>query len=126
MVERTGDQVLVQLNEQQLWVTKTWFNRHFSGTFELLWQPNDNLPREIGRSARLSQVQWLENNLARLTHRQARLMDSFDPQLERELMTFQRQHGLKADGIAGSQTLVQLSLFLSQQGPRLSSSGEVF
>jgi general secretion pathway protein A len=126
MVERTGDQVLVQLNEQQLWVTKTWFNRHFSGTFELLWQPKDNLPREIGRSAHLSQVQWLENNLARLTHRQARLMDSFDPQLERELMTFQRQHGLKADGIAGSQTLVQLSLFLSQQGPRLSSSGEVF
>lgn len=34
-------------------------------------------------------------------------------------MDFQRQHGLRADAIAGSQTLVQLNLYLSDKGPRL-------
>jgi general secretion pathway protein A len=122
LVERDDDQVLLQLNEQQLWVSKHWFNQHFSGTFELLWQPTKRVPREISRGSHLSQVQWLENNLAKINGRQARLMDDFDHELERELMAFQRQHGLKADGIAGSQTLVQLNLFTSKQGPRLTSA----
>ncbi|WP_445947279.1 ExeA family protein, partial [Shewanella sp.] len=119
LIEQSDDKLLLQLNEQQLWVTKAWFNRHFSGTFELLWQPSKRVPREISRGAHLSQVQWLENNLAKVAGRQARLMDSFDAELERQLITFQRQHGLKADGIAGSQTLVQLNLFNSKLGPRL-------
>jgi general secretion pathway protein A len=122
LVEREDDQVLLQLNEQQLWVSKHWFNQHFSGTFELLWQPTKRVPREISRGSHLSQVQWLENNLAKINGRQARLMDNFDLELERELMAFQRHHGLKADGIAGSQTLVQLNLFTSKQGPRLTSA----
>ena len=37
--------------------------------------------------------------------------------------SFQSQHGLKADGIAGNQTLVRLNLYLSQQGPRLTDNG---
>ncbi len=45
-------------------------------------------------------------------------------ELEQQLMQFQRQHGLKPDGIAGNQTLIQLNLYLSQQGPRLSASEE--
>ena len=81
------------------------------------------MPREIGQSAPLAQVQWLENSLAMIDQRPARLVSQFDRQLEQHLMSFQRLHGLKADGIAGSQTLVQINLYLSQTGPRLSSAG---
>ncbi|MCG9695898.1 ExeA family protein [Shewanella sp. Isolate11] len=123
VVSRQGDQLLMQLSEQQLWVDREWFNRHFAGTFELLWQTPDYQPKEIGRSAPVSQIQWLENALAHIQKKSPRLVSSFDDQLEQELKSFQRQHGLRADAIAGHQTLVQLNLYLSDQGPRLLESG---
>lgn len=122
IVERQAEQILLQLGEQQFWVNKDWFDRHFSGTFEILWQPDSVLPREIGQTSSLSQVQWLENSLALVNQRPARLLTQFDSELEQQLIAFQRQHGLKPDGIAGNQTLVQLNLYLSQQGPRLSTA----
>lgn len=119
LVSRQGEQMLIQLNEQQLWVDRDWFNRHFSGTFELLWQsPNSNVT-EIGRNASQAQLQWLENSLATIASKPPRLVSYFDQQLEQSLREFQRTHGLRADAIAGSQTLVQLNLYLSDQGPRL-------
>ncbi|MCL1043989.1 AAA family ATPase [Shewanella electrodiphila] len=120
VVAREGEQILLQLSEQQLWVNKDWFNRHFSGTFELLWKASGDIPREISRTSNLSQIQWLETSLAIISQRAPRLVNSFDNNLEQELMAFQRQHGLKSDGIAGNQTLVQINLYLNQQGPRLS------
>ncbi|QIR15277.1 ExeA family protein [Shewanella aestuarii] len=122
IVERQYDQILLQLGEQQFWVTKDWFDRHFSGTFEILWQPEQTLPREIAQSSPLAQLQWLENSLAMIGKRPARLINQFDSQLEQSLISFQRLHGLKPDGIAGNQTLVQINLYLSQQGPRLSTT----
>lgn len=122
VVSRSGDQLLLQLNEQQLWVDRDWFNRHFSGTFEILWQAPDGQPREIGQGSNLAQIQWLENSLAKIDNTAPRLVDRFDTQLEEQLKRFQRKHGLRADAIAGSQTLVQLNLYLSAQGPRLTQA----
>jgi len=121
IVDRQVEQILLQLGEQQFWVNKDWFDRHFSGTFEILWQPDAVMPRDISQSSSMAQVQWLENSLALVNKRPARLLTQFDAELEQQLMHFQRQHGLKPDGIAGNQTLVQLNLYLNQQGPRLSA-----
>ncbi|WP_372873029.1 ExeA family protein [Shewanella sp.] len=123
VIERDGDELLVQLAEQQLWVNRDWFNRHFTGTFELLWQAPSYSPREISISSPQPEVQWLENGLARVENSAPRLLSQFDAELEERLKIFQRQHGLKADGIAGSQTLAQLNLYLSQEGPRLVQGG---
>ncbi|MCS6207626.1 ExeA family protein [Shewanella baltica] len=118
-----GDQLLMQLGEQQLWVDRAWFNQHFSGTFEILWQA-PNLPMmDISQKSSPGQLQWLENALAHVNNRNARRVNQFDVQLENDLKSFQSQHGLKADGIAGNQTLVRLNLYLSQQGPRLTDNG---
>lgn len=119
VISRSGDQLLLQLNEQQLWVDRDWFNRHFSGTFEILWQAPEGQPREIGQGSNPAQIQWLENSLAKIDNTTPRLVSRFDTQLEEQLKRFQRKHGLRADAIAGSQTLVQLNLYLSAQGPRL-------
>ncbi|ABZ75592.1 Peptidoglycan-binding domain 1 protein [Shewanella halifaxensis HAW-EB4] len=126
VVSRQGEQILLQLDEQQLWVSRDWFNRHFTGTFELLWQAPQHQPKEIGQSANQAQIQWLENSLARITDTPPRLVSHFDPQLEQKLKAFQRQHGLIADGIAGTQTLVQLNLYLSDAGPRLGQSQRLY
>lgn len=118
-----GEQLLMQLGEQQLWVERTWFNQHFSGTFEILWQA-PNLPMmEISQKSSPGQWQWLENALAQVTNRPARRVSQFDLKLENDLKAFQSQHGLRADGIAGNQTLVRLNLYLSDQGPRLTDNG---
>ena len=119
VVSRHGEQLLLQLNEQQLWVDRDWFTRHFSGTFEILWQAPISQPREIGQGSNSQQIQWLENSLAKIDNTAPRLVDGFDAKLEDKLMRFQREHGLRADAIAGSQTLVQLNLYLSAEGPRL-------
>lgn len=119
VVARHGEQLLLQLNEQQLWVEREWFTRHFSGTFEVLWQAPASQPREISKGSNAEQIQWLENSLATIDQSAPRLVDRFDSNLEQRLMRFQRQHGLRADAIAGSQTLVQLNLYLSSDGPRL-------
>ena len=126
IVSRQGEQVLLQLNEQQLWVSRDWFNRHFTGTFEILWQAPTNQPKEIGQSANPAQIQWLENSLARVTDTSPRLVNRFDAELEQKLKAFQRQHGLTPDGIAGSQTLVQLNLYLSDSGPRLGQTKRLY
>lgn len=123
VVARQGDQLMLQLGEQRLWVDRDWFTRHFSGTFEILWRPNNGQVKEISASASTAQIQWLENSLARLDNSAPRLVSYFDTQLEQKLMHFQRTHGLKPDGIAGSQTLIRLNLYLSQQGPRLQQGG---
>ncbi|GIU21467.1 MULTISPECIES: ExeA family protein [unclassified Shewanella] len=126
VVSRQGEQILLQLNEQQLWVSRDWFTRHFTGTFEILWQAPHNQPKEIGQSANQAQIQWLENSLARINDRAPRLVDHFDAELEQQLKAFQRQHGLSADGIAGTQTLIQLNLYLSDAGPRLGQSKRLY
>lgn len=118
-----GDQLLMQLGEQQLWVDRAWFNLHFSGTFEILWQAPSLPMVEISQKSSPGQLQWLENALAHVTHRNARRVSQFDVKLENDLKAFQSQHGLKADGIAGNQTLVRLNLYLSEQGPRLTDNG---
>ncbi|MCL2917452.1 ExeA family protein [Shewanella litorisediminis] len=123
VIERDGDELLVQLAEQQLWVNRDWFNRHFTGTFELFWQAPVYSPREIGIASPQPEVQWLENGLAKVDKITPRLVNEFDTELENRLKLFQRQHGLKADGIAGSQTLQQLNLYLSNDGPRLVQGG---
>ncbi|MFB2642440.1 AAA family ATPase [Shewanella bicestrii] len=118
-----ADQLLMQLGEQQLWVDRAWFNQHFSGTFEILWQA-PNLPMlEISQKSSPGQLQWLENALAHVANRPSRRVSQFDLKLENDLKAFQSQHGLKADGIAGNQTLVRLNLYLSEQGPRLTDKG---
>lgn len=113
-----SEQVLLQLNEQQLWVSKKWFNHHFSRTYEVFAEAA-SAPVVIDERATVNQLQWLENSLALVLDRPPRLVSAFDKGLKEELKTFQQQHGLKADGIAGSQTLSQLNLYLSTQGPRL-------
>ncbi|MCL2913457.1 AAA family ATPase [Shewanella corallii] len=125
LISRDGEELLLQLGEQQFWVSRDWFERHFSGVFEILWQPDQDASQPIGPHSSQPQLQWLENSLAMVDKVPARLVNGYDSQLEQRLKTFQRQHGLQADGIAGSQTLTQLGLYLSQSGPRL-SSGEQF
>ncbi|MBY5993702.1 ExeA family protein [Ferrimonas balearica] len=119
LLAREADRLLVQLGEQQLWMSPDWVRRHYLGNYTLLWRPPQSLPNLIGPDSATGQLQWLENRLARVQTRDARLLSGFDRQLEADLRAFQRQQGLAIDGLAGRHTLERLSMLGSETGPRL-------
>ncbi len=124
LVAVKGEQLLLQLGTQQFWVQRTWFSHHFSGTFELFYKADSTPSGLIGHNSSLAKVQWLADALAQVYQLPHRPLAGFDVALTQLVKRFQRQHGLIDDGIAGAQTLIQLNLYLSQQGPRLSDKQE--
>ncbi len=124
VIAREGQRLKLQLAEQQIWVTRSWFEQHYSGTFELLWQKPQVTQKEINNTSSSKDAQWLENQLSKINHKAPRMVDYFDVDLKKELMKFQQHHGLKADGIVGRQTFIQLNLYASSHGPRLMKSVE--
>jgi general secretion pathway protein A len=123
LVSSNAQQLLLQLGEQQFWVTDDWFNQHFSGMYELLWQPAAQAQQAITPSSSLDKVQWLENALATASQRSPRVMSYFDTELEQELKDFQRAHGLPVESDASLATLAQLSIYQHNHGPVLQNGG---
>ncbi|MGL4473661.1 MAG: peptidoglycan-binding domain-containing protein, partial [Shewanella sp.] len=74
-------------------------------------------PRVVG-----SRVQWLEDALALVQQRSVRTLSKFDDELTLNLKQFQQQQGLKADGIAGRDTLSRLDMLLNTTGPQLTQA----
>lgn len=112
-------QLQLQLADQQVWVSSEWFNERFTGAFELIWKPEHQLPKKVGPGSQGRSVQWLENALAKVQNQPHRFVRYYDEVLSQKIQNFQRQYGLRADGIAGYKTLIQISLLLHPSGPKL-------
>ncbi len=101
-------------------VTRSWF-----GDFMLLWRPPSGTPLSLGPGSSGPAVTWLRNSLAAIDGRFASSNpDSpvFDDELERIVRTFQREHRLDVDGLAGQQTQIIINSLLAVEGtPRLST-----
>lgn len=93
---------------------------YWQGDFTLLWQAPPGFSGSLGRSSRGPAVAWLR---ARLDSLNGRPVDPapgelYDEGIMAELRDFQATQGLKADGIAGEQSLILLSQTLPD-APRL-------
>ncbi|MDH3620518.1 MAG: AAA family ATPase [Gammaproteobacteria bacterium] len=101
-------------------ITQTWF-----GNFMLLWQPPTGAATSLGRGSQGEDVTWLRNSLAAIDGRYASAdpdSNQFDAELEQIVQTFQRDHRLDVDGLAGQQTQIIINSLLAVEGtPRLSS-----
>jgi len=62
----------------------------------------------LGRGARGPEVKEMQTRLARLGYVVGPLDGIFGPKTERAVRLFQQEHGLKVDGIAGTQTIKEL------------------
>lgn len=82
----------------------------WSGEFLLLWQ-RETEQTELTQGSRGPGVVWLRQRLARAEGRSLTppVPASFGPELRSEVMKFQSSHGLDADGVAGTRTLILLS-----------------
>jgi general secretion pathway protein A len=98
-----------------------WF-----GAYLLFWKPAGGSDEQIGPGTRSDKVRWLRQSLAAIDNAYQpaeQNSDLFDPELEQQLIAFQRQHRLEADGLAGQKTQIIINTLLaSDDRPRLSGS----
>ena len=106
-----GDRLLVDPGDREQWVKLSDIEPQWQGHFAMLWRPTLDVAL-LGMGSSGEGVTWLRTQLsladgeplAEITGQ-----DQFDDKLQRRLQSFQRQHGLNADGIAGPWTMILLS-----------------
>jgi len=102
-------------------ITDAWF-----GKFMLLWRPPTGTAISLGPGSEGHDVAWLRNSLAAIDGSYASTdskSEVFDAELEQLVMSFQRDHRLEVDGLAGQQTQIIINSLLAVEGtPRLSTS----
>jgi general secretion pathway protein A len=102
-------------------VSKFWF-----GQFMLIWRPPNGSAEAISPGMQNANVRWLRQSLAQIDtdyQPQTSAPDYFDTELEQQLITFQRQNRLDADGLAGQKTQIIINSLLALDGtPTLSAS----
>ena len=102
-------------------VTRSWF-----GDFMLLWRPPKGGVTALGLGSSGPAVAWLRESLAAIDSRYASANAAspiFDAELERIVRSFQRDHRLDVDGLAGQQTQIIINSLLTVDGtPRLSTA----
>jgi general secretion pathway protein A len=81
------------------------------GDFVVLWHPHDSITETIWPGANGPEVAWLREALARLDLASNNVTDAdhYDTALRASVVRFQRSVGLRADGIAGTETLIALT-----------------
>jgi general secretion pathway protein A len=97
-------------------LSRDWF-----GDFTLVWKPKTSHTRPLSIGMKGVEVRWLRRSLNALqgASTDPERGDVYDEQLADAVQTFQREHRLNVDGIAGLQTQVALDTALAEPGSPL-------
>ena len=106
--------ITLDFGTQQVTLDRAGIEPFWFGDFTLLWRPAPLDSSVIKERDTGHDVLWLRSQLDRLEGTQGRPdapspSPLFDDMLKRRVMDFQRAHFVKADGIVGEQTLIQLN-----------------
>jgi len=93
----------------------------WTGEFVVLWQAPEGYLGDIKLGDQGDAVVWLSQTLNKLNHNAAEAQDSFDDALQQQLIAFQSQRDIRADGIAGMQTILKINAETLQGIPLLES-----
>ena len=101
-------------------------SRQFDGAFATFWRaPRDYRPR-ISLGERSEEVDWIAQQLAKLNDSKvdakASTGKAFDEEMAKQVREFQFAQGLKADGMIGPRTIMQLNRAAGVEEPRLQAS----
>ena len=93
------------------------------GQYLLLWRPPSGVSVSMGPGSQGSNVLWLRQSLAEIDEQYRTSTanpDIYDEDLQQNVRTFQRNHRLNVDGVAGQQTQIIInSLLAANDTPRL-------
>jgi general secretion pathway protein A len=102
-------------------VSSVWF-----GHYMLLWRPANGLVVSLAPGSTSRQVLWLRESLAAIDERYRSnnmASDLYDNDIKQIVSTFQRDHRLDIDGLAGKQTQIIINSLLAIDGtPRLTTT----
>ncbi len=97
----------------------------WSGNYLLLWKPPPQGSTLLKKEQSGPDIIWLKKQLDRLEGIEPNAQaysDVFDEALKERVIAFQKNNGLKADGIAGEETLIVLTMAVGEpKTPTLSS-----
>ncbi len=87
----------------------------------LLWRPPALDAELIKPNYRGSVVLWLRRNLEQLQNSATTALDAdlYNPQLQEQVVRFQKEYGLVADGLAGKKTFIQINTLTDRSVPLL-------
>ena len=106
--------ITLDFGTQQVTLDRAGIEPFWFGDFTILWRPAPLDSSVIKERDTGHDVLWLRSQLDRLEGTQGKPdapspSPLFDDMLKRRVMDFQRAHFVKADGIVGEQTLIQLN-----------------
>jgi general secretion pathway protein A len=96
---------------------------HWQGHYQLMWRTSPYGLTVIMPGRRGPGVIWLTESLLAAGVKSVQPQNLYDANVTAAVRRFQRNHGLKADGIAGRQTLIRLNSANDKSIPRLSNQG---
>ena len=111
----------LQLSDQILPIRLADLESRWLGDYIILWRVPPDYRGPIGPGSRGADVEWLATQLALINDQQLSAKPSivYDRNIQEKVRNFQREYGLEADGIAGTQTLIQLNSMVDNAAPRL-------
>lgn len=116
---KAGKDYQLVLSNKTVSVTSHWLDLHYRGNAILLWRPPPQFDNALVPGNQGDLVAWLDGALSQVLHDQPQNTQRYDDAMQNRVRSFQRQSGLKADGLAGENTLVRLNRALGAPGPVL-------
>ncbi|MCP4605803.1 MAG: AAA family ATPase [Proteobacteria bacterium] len=121
-----NDKVILDFSGREITVLRSMIEPFWLGDFILLWKPPPISSYILQKGDRGPDVLWLRAQLDRVEGvKSTNPSPRFDEMLKKRLIKFQQARAIKADGMVGEQTFIQLNLALGDQsGPRLKAAAK--
>ncbi len=125
LVALNDQQVTLQFGNQRYPLPREQVAAFWHGNYMLLWKPLDPTHLNLSPGVEAPGVAWLHQQLtpAGESVRPATGANYFDNKLKSQVITFQRAHQLRPDGVVGPQTFIHLNNKARTAGiPKLDSA----
>lgn len=107
------------IGTQKIKVTEAWLKEYWNGHLTILWHSPFTLKKPLRFGQKGNQVAWLSDQLNHLQGLPETNKNRFDWKLKDQVMQFQSDNRLSADGIVGVRTLMVLVQQLEATTPHL-------
>ncbi|MFM2483217.1 AAA family ATPase [Celerinatantimonas sp. YJH-8] len=105
---------------QQLTVSQDWLLAHWKGEYMLIWRPFPQYQGPFSLGEKGDAVAALAQRLALVNgHAASSFPHVYNDGLRQQVLAFQKQYQLNADGIAGDETVLMLMRILHPEQPAL-------